>query len=117
MAKVEFTSSNWVEYRDSVNLADRFAVAEAMKIEMNGPTPMMAVQNDARNALLGRLILGWSYEVPIPSQNSFAAADMVIASAMSLDDYDELSATVEPLLTKLITPSSKVADPKKRSAK
>jgi hypothetical protein len=116
MAKVEFDSGNWVEYRDNVNLADRFAVAEAMKVEMSGPNAMMAVQNDARNSLLARIILGWSYEVPIPSQHSFIAADVLIASVMSLDEYDALSEAIDPLLTRLITPG-KVADPKKQSSK
>lgn len=116
MAKVELPSGAWVEYRDSVNLADRFAVAEAMKLDMGGPTALMAVQNDARNALLGRLISAWSYEVPVPSDNSFAAADVIIAGVMTIEDYDALSDAVEALLTKLITPT-RTTDPKKRSSK
>lgn len=117
MAKEEFTSGSWVEYRDQVNLADRFAIAEAMKVEMNGPSALMAVQNDARNALLGRIILGWSYDAAIPSQNSFVAADVLIASVMSLEDYDELSLAIEPMLTRLLSPPAKVADPKKQPSK
>ena len=63
-----------------------------------------------RNALLGRIITAWSYPVPVPSQNTFQAADVVIGDAMDLDDYGVLAEEVEPLMDKI--QGRKTADPK-----
>ena len=71
---------------------------------------LYGMQNDMRNALLGRIITAWSYPVPVPSQNSFQAADVVIGDAMDLDDYGVLAEEVEPLMDKI--QGRKTADPK-----
>jgi hypothetical protein len=59
------------------------------------------MENDRRNALLGRLIQAWSFPVPVPSQNSFQAADVVIDGAMDFDDYQVLVKAVQPVMDKL----------------
>lgn len=93
---------NWVEYRETVKAIDRFAVQEAVTIEVapggGQKYSVGALQNDMRNALLGRIITGWSFPAPIPSQNSFQAADVVIGNAMDLADYAVLEKAVQPIM-------------------
>jgi hypothetical protein len=70
------------------------------------------MQNDMRNALLGRIITKWSYPGPVPSEDSFRAADMVIGETMDIDDYAALEKAVEPLMDK-IAGRGETPDPKK----
>jgi hypothetical protein len=106
---------NWVEYRDNLKASDRFEVQKVAKMTITGEANLAAyleMENDMRNALLGRIITDWSYPVPVPGKNDFAAADRVIGEVMDLDDYAILERAVEPLMEKI---SGKVAarDPKK----
>jgi hypothetical protein len=121
MARIELPSMsadgetrNWVDYRDVLKAADRFEVQKVARLEMKEEANLasfLEMQNDMRNALLGRIITAWSYPVPIPSQNSFAAPDKIIGELMDLDDYSVLEQAVEPLMDKI---SGRVArDPKK----
>ena len=107
-------SPNWLEYREDLKVRDRLAVQEVATVqigESGNSMSMLAMQNDMRNALLGRIITAWSYPFPIPSQNSFVAADVAIGE-MDLDDYSVLEAAVQPLMDKI---SGRVtADPKKQ---
>lgn len=103
MAKVELPSGAWVEYRDKLKAADRFAVQAVVSVEVGGENnrnraAFLEMQNDMRNALLGRIITDWSYPVPIPANDSFRAADMVLGDAMDLEDYATLEREVEPLM-------------------
>ena len=105
---------NWVEYRDTLKASDRFEVQKVAKMTITGEANLAAyleMENDMRNALLGRIITAWSYPVPVPAQNDFAAADRVIGDVMDLDDYSVLEQAVEPLMAKI---SGRVnRDPKK----
>ncbi len=93
---------NWVEYRDRLMAIDRFEVQEAVTIEVAAgggqKYSVGAMQNDMRNALLGKIITAWSFPAPVPSQNSFQAADTAIGSVMDLRDYMVLEKAVQPLL-------------------
>lgn len=115
MAKVELPSGAWVEYRDQLKASDRFHVHDAVTLEFreSGNKASLGMINDQRNALLGRIITAWSFQVPIPAQNSFAAADVIIGEAMDLDDYQALADAVQPLMDKISGTSVK-GDPKKR---
>lgn len=110
MAKCELPSGGWVEYRSELKAKDRFAVQDAASLEIGvtgtdkSRASFLGMQNDMRNALLGRIITGWSFPVPIPSQNSFQAADEVIGDAMDLDDYSVLAEEIEPLMEKISGP-------------
>lgn len=117
MAKAEFSSGNWVEYRENLKAMDRFAVQDAVSLEFSdkGNRASLGLVNDQRNALLGRIITGWSYNVAIPSQTPQWAADVVIGEAMDIDDYNELSDAVQPLLDKIQGNTVK-SDPKKPSS-
>ena len=108
---------NWVEYRDNLMAIDKFAVDEVATITMGdagNKVSALAMRNDMRNALLGRIITGWSYPVPIPSQNNFQAADLVIGNALNLKDYAALARAVEPLMDEI--EGKELPDPKPSSA-
>lgn len=115
MAHIELPSGNWVEYRDQLKAMDRFAVQDAVMLEFRegGNRASLGMINDQRNALLGRIITKWSYPGPVPSENSFQAADVVIGDAMDLDDYNALADAVQPLLEKISGTTVK-GDPKKQ---
>jgi len=108
---------NWVTVRTTLKASDRFEVQKVAKLTMTGEANLAAyleMENDMRNALLGRIITAWSYPAPIPSENSFAAPDRVIGDVMDLDDYAVLEEAVEPLMLKI---SGRVQrDPKKTAA-
>lgn len=115
MARIDLPSGGWVEYRDKLMAKDRFAVQAVVSVELGDAknrASFLEMQNDMRNALLGRIITGWSYPVPIPSADSFRAADMVIGDAMDLEDYAELEKAVEPLMD--LIAGRKTPDPKKQ---
>jgi hypothetical protein len=117
MASVELPSGNKVEYRDQLKAMDRFAVQDAVFLEVKDGVNRAALgfANDIRNALLGRIITSWSYGVPVPSQvKDITAADVVIGEAMDLDDYNALADAVQPLVDK-VSGTKEKKDPKKRS--
>ena len=108
-------TGNWVEIRTDLKVKDRFAVQEVAVFEMgesSNRASLIAMQNDMRNALLGRIITAWSYPTPIPSANSFQAADVVIGDAMDLDDYATLEKEIQPLMDKI--QGRGTPDPKKQ---
>ena len=118
MPRLELPSGAWVEFRDELKVKDRFAVQEVAKVDIReegNSTSFLAMQNDMRNALLSRIITAWSYPVPVPSQNHFQAADVIIGDQMDLDDYAALEEAVQPLMDK-IAGRGTTANPKKPSS-
>ena len=108
---------HWVEYRDSLMSIDKFAVDEVATVvmgEAGNKVSALAMRNDMRNALLGRIISAWSYPVPVPKDNNFQAADIVIGNAMNLKDYSALAKAVEPLMDEI--EGRDLPDPKNPSA-
>jgi hypothetical protein len=107
--------NNWVEIRTDLKVKDRLAVQEVARVQIGedggNSFSAMAMENDMRNALLGRIITAWSYPFPVPSENSFVAADVVLGE-LDLDDYAVLEAEVQPFMNK-ISGRRPVADPKK----
>jgi hypothetical protein len=110
MARAELPSKqaddtpNWVEYRDRLMSLDRFEVQEVALVSVGdgvSRTSFLALQNDMRNALLGRIITAWSFPAPIPSANAFLAADKAIGGVLDLDDYAALEDAVQPLMDKI----------------
>ena len=101
--KVDLPSGGWVEVRDKLKAADKFAVQDAVvfTFESGGSQQISAgLQNKMRNALLSKIITGWSYELPIPSQNEkWATEDL--GDIMDIDDYNALQQAVEPLFEKV----------------
>lgn len=108
--------NNWVEIRTDLKVKDRLAVQEVARVQIKedgNSFSAMAMENDMRNALLGRIITAWSYPFPIPSQNGFAAADVILGE-LDLDDYAELEKEVQQFMDK-ISGRRPVADPKKQA--
>lgn len=104
MARVELPSGNWIEYRDKLLASDRFAVQAVARVELGdkaNSASFLEMQNDMRNALLGRIIVKWSYNGPVPSEDSFRAADTVIGETLDIDDYSVLEHEIEPLMDKI----------------
>jgi hypothetical protein len=117
VAKIDLPSGNWVEYRTELKARDKFVVQDTAAVEVSSDggksrTSFLGMQNDMRNALLGRIITAWSYATPIPSANSFQAADVVIGEAMDLDDYAALAREIEPLMDRIS--GRDLPDPKKQ---
>jgi hypothetical protein len=115
MARVSLPSGAWVEYRDKLIAADRFAVQAVARVELGekgNSASFLEMQNDMRNALLGRIIMAWSYDGPTPAEDHFRAADTVIGETMDIDDYAALEDEVEPLMDKISGRSG--ADPEKQ---
>ena len=105
---------NWVDLRDKLRPSDGWAADDAAKItsKADGETVYApkTMEHDRRNALLGRIITAWSFPLPIPSQNSFQAADVAIDGAMDFDDYAVLAEAVQPVMDKI--DGKKRPDPK-----
>lgn len=92
---------HWVEIRDKLMSMDRFEVQKVASVEVGdgrNRANFYEMANDLRNALLGRIITAWSFQAPIPSQNSFQAADMVLGGVLDLEDYAALEEAVEPFM-------------------
>lgn len=108
---------NWITIRTNLKASDRFEVQKVAKMTITGEANLAAyleMENDMRNALLGRIITSWSFPTSIPSENSFAAADKIIGDTLDLDDYAVLEEAIEPLMLKISGRS--VRDPKKTAA-
>lgn len=114
VTKQDDGTPHWVDIRTDLKVKDRLAVQEAAKVEVgadSNSTSFLAMANDMRNALLGRIITGWSLPFAIPANNSFAAADVVLGD-MDLDDYSVLEEAVQPFMEKIA--GRRETDPKKQ---
>ncbi len=102
--RVDLPSGNWIELRDKLMAADRFAVQDSIVLTLTGNDRQeigAGIQNRMRNALLGQIITGWSFDgYPIPSQNALAGID-IIGSTLDIDDYNFLAEKVQHLLDKV----------------
>lgn len=103
IARCELPSGNWVEYREDLKAADKFAVQDAVILEYdeNDKRRMRAgTINVMRNTLLVRTITAWSFEgIPVPGQN-MAGVD-TLGDILTIEDYDALAEAVAPLLDKI----------------
>ena len=84
-----------------------------LEFRSEGNRASLGMINDQRNALLGRIIEKWSFQVPVPKDNSFQAADVILGELLDLDDYQALVDAVQPLMDKISGTSVK-GDPKKQ---
>ena len=100
MARIELPSGNWIEYRETLMAADKFAVQDAIVLTITAGASQEvtgALQMKMRNALLRQIITGWSYPDPLPSMNGGADIGMTL----DLDDYNALEEATETLLEKV----------------
>ncbi|HLI39594.1 MAG TPA: hypothetical protein VKV80_19970 [Streptosporangiaceae bacterium] len=100
-------TQNWVDLKNLDDLLgeDLLIINRAARITQaaGGETSFAPreLEDDRANAFLGRVITAWSFPVPVPAQNSMAAADVVIGRAMRARDYAALRKAVRPLLDEL----------------
>jgi hypothetical protein len=121
MARIELKSGRWVEYRSDLMAEDQWAVQEsfAATIASDGSRTMPGgVTSIMRRALLAKIITGWGGSglegIPVPAQNIGGAA--VIGTHLSLADYNELAAEVQPLMDEVVpTPPAAPAAAAKES--
>ena len=100
-------TANWVEVAspDDLMAETLMAIHRAVRITSgaNGETSYSPreMEDDQAAAFLGFAITGWSFPVPIPSQNSFVAADKACGKAMTGKDWSSLKIQVKPLMDEL----------------
>jgi hypothetical protein len=103
IVRLDLPSGNWIDYRDNLLAADKFAVQDAIVFEYDDSDKRRfraGSTNTMRNALLHRIITAWSYQgVPVPSQN--IAGVETIGEMLDIDDYNALAEAVAPLLDKV----------------
>ncbi len=105
--RVDLPSGAWVEFRDDLMAQDRFDVQAAATVAVSDSTGQttlspLAMLNQQRNALLARVITGWSLAeqgIPIPANNPGGAA--IIGAALTLRDYNALETAIEPLFAEI----------------
>jgi hypothetical protein len=118
--KVTLPSKNWVELRDRLMAADRFAVQDAVILTITGADKQeigAGITNRMRNALLCQIITGWSFEgTPIPAMNASPGTD-ILGSTLDIDDYNHLADKVQHLLDKVsFNPNPPATSGSKRSS-
>jgi len=101
--RVELPSGAWVEVREQLTLADRWATSEGLEIQSRDGIqyiPASFGDQQMRNFLTS-VITAWSFEgIPVPSQNIGGSA--VLGTVFTnLDDYDALEDAVQPLYQKV----------------
>ena len=100
-------TANWVEVAnpDDLMAETLMAIHRAVRITSgaNGETSYSPkeMEDDSAAAFLGFAITAWSFPAPIPSQNSFVAADRACGKAMNGKDWSSLKNQVKPLMDEL----------------
>jgi hypothetical protein len=100
--RLDLPSGGFIEFRDKLVAADKFAVQNSLKFKVkDGKEQEVSggITNDMRNALLAETITAWSLDAPLPSQD--LKKGMAAIAAMDIDDYNALQEEVEPLLEKV----------------
>lgn len=99
------TTPNYVDLKspDDFMAADLFAMHAAVKVRPGpqGEYSALELADDRVNAFLTAAIAGWSFPVPVPSQNGVAAGDVVIGRAMRARDWAALRKAAQPLMDEL----------------
>lgn len=101
--RIDLPSGGWVEVRDKLKAADRFATQNSVTFSLDDGKIQQpgGMTNTVRNALLAGIIEDWSLTeqgIPIPAKHVAGAG---ILGELDLDDYNALSDAVEPLLQKV----------------
>lgn len=112
--RTPLASGAWIEHRPIQDLKAKDKDAVSMSVKMaipinedgevdrsKGLVMSGAMQIAARNAVIARVITGWSYEWPVPY---FEAAEVHNAESIDeipIDDFEQIEELIAPYLAKL----------------
>lgn len=103
--RVELTGGNWVDVVDVENLRDkdRKAVNKAVTLEVKDGRPVIPgdMDDNMRDALLKRIVTGWSFEhIPLPANDPKCPEESL--DLLTIPDARMLHEAIAPHM-KLIT--------------
>lgn len=112
--KTELESGAWVEHRpiqdlkakdkDAVSLSVKMAIPITEDGEIDRSQGLLmsgSMQLAARNAVLARVITGWSYEQPVPYFEAGEVHEAESIDEIPIDDFNEIEELLAPYLEKL----------------
>ena len=112
--KTTLESGAWVEHRpiqdlkakdkDAVSLSVKMAIPVTEDGEIDRSQGLLmtgAMQLAARNAVLARVITGWSYEAPVPQFEASEVHNADSIDEIPIDDFNEIEELLAPYLAKL----------------
>lgn len=112
--KTELASGAWVEHRpiqdlkakdkDAVSLSVKMAIPITEEGEIDRSQGLLmsgSMQLAARNAVLARVITGWSYEWPVPYFEAAEVHNEESIDEIPIDDFNEIEELLSPYLAKL----------------
>lgn len=112
--RTDLESGAWVEHRpvqdlkakdkDAVSLSVKMAIPITEDGEVDRSQGLLfsgAMQLAARNAVLARVITGWSYEWPVPYFEAAEVHNEDSIGEIPIDDFNEIEQLLEPYLAKL----------------
>ena len=112
--RVELPEDQWAEIREPGELrrADEKAVLRVSTLTIDPETRTASVgganDQDMEDAMLARVVTGWSFPMPLPKDDPDSLGKLTIAQAHGLAE------AVKPhleLITKSVNPADKKSDP------
>ena len=86
--RITLPSGAWIDCKDNTLQGDRFAIQDSVDLVVeDGKTVIHGAQSAQWRAFLSRVILAWSYDVPVPS----------VGGAQVLDDYPTTDDDIDAL--------------------
>ena len=112
--RTDLPSGAWVEHRpiqdlrakdkDAVSMSVKMAIPLTEDGEVDRSQGMVfsgAMQLAARNAVIARVITGWSYDVPVPYFEAGEVHNESSIDEIPIDDFNEIEELMAPYLAKL----------------
>lgn len=112
--KTDLESGAWVEHRpiqdlkakdkDAVSLSVKMAIPLTEDGEIDRSQGLLmsgAMQLAARNAVIARVITGWSYDAPVPFFEASEVHGIEAIDEIPIDDFNEIEELIAPYLAKL----------------
>lgn len=112
--KTSLASGAWIEHRpiqdlkakdkDAVSLSVKMAIPINEDGEIDRSQGLLmsgAMQLAARNAVIARVITGWSYDWPVPYFEAGEVQGILAIDEIPIDDFNEIEELVAPYLAKL----------------
>jgi hypothetical protein len=111
--RLDLPSGAWIDYRDTLGIADRWAVQGSYTVTVEDGKSVIPgnVGELQQKAFLSRIITAWSFEgIPIPSQNIGGGdvLDTVFSDEGkygTFEDFDFLDEKLRPLFEKASPPN------------